>query len=155
MSIESDVADVIFFYSKEHMYGEFSNFFRCDFYLDNKRWMTVEHFFQAAKFAGDECYMEKIRLASSPKIARQLGQTRSICIAKGWDDNKERVMRRALHAKFTSCQNLKVLLLGTGAKLLVEASPYDYYWGCGSDGSGRNRLGCLLMELRDELLKGE
>lgn len=46
---------------------------------------------------------------------------------------------------------LRDLLLSTNSKNLIEASPYDYYWGCGNDGSGQNRLGKLLMELRLEL----
>ena len=33
-------------------------------------------------------------------------------------------------------------------KELIESSPYDYYWGCGGDGSGKNRLGKILMEVR-------
>ena len=45
-------------------------------------------------------------------------------------------------------------LLATGDKELVENAPGDYYWGCGADGSGRNMLGRILMELRAEL-RGE
>lgn len=42
------------------------------------------------------------------------------------------------------------MLLATSAQL-VEASPHDYFWGRGVDGSGANHLGALLMRLRDEL----
>jgi len=45
---------------------------------------------------------------------------------------------------------LRELLLGTGHRELVEASPFDHYWGCGADGSGQNRLGRLLMKIREE-----
>lgn len=146
-----EVLDVIYFYSKEHAYGEFSNFYRCDFYLDDKKWMTVEHYYQASKFQGNSKYMEKIRLSNSPKIARQLGQSRGVDIVDGWDDIKEQLMAKALRAKFSNNDKLKGLLLETEGKNLVEASPYDYYWGCGGDGSGSNRLGELLMDLRKEL----
>jgi predicted NAD-dependent protein-ADP-ribosyltransferase YbiA (DUF1768 family) len=44
--------------------------------------------------------------------------------------------------------------MDTGTEELIEDSPVDYYWGCGADGSGKNMLGKLLMELREEL-KGE
>ena len=42
------------------------------------------------------------------------------------------------------------MLLATRAAL-VEASPHDYFWGRGVDGSGANHLGAALMRLRDEL----
>jgi N-glycosidase YbiA len=45
-------------------------------------------------------------------------------------------------------------LLATGDDLLVENAPGDYYWGCGKDGSGKNRLGTILMEVR-EILRRE
>jgi predicted NAD-dependent protein-ADP-ribosyltransferase YbiA (DUF1768 family) len=35
--------------------------------------------------------------------------------------------------------------------VLVEHTARDSYWGDGGDGSGRNRLGHLLMQLRAEL----
>jgi hypothetical protein len=34
---------------------------------------------------------------------------------------------------------------------LVEASPFDAYWGCGRSGKGKNRLGQLLMQVRAKL----
>ena len=59
-------------------------------------------------------------------------------------------MRRALRAKFGAHPALRALLLATGARPLVENAPADYYWGCGRSGTGRNRLGVLLMALRAE-----
>ena len=117
--------------------------------------MTVEHYFQASKFLNNASYMEKIRLSNTPKIARQLGQLRKVEMVDNWDDIKENVMRKALKAKFLNNKKLAELLLGTAEKSLVEASPYYSYWGCGSDGSGENRLGALLMELRSSLNSGE
>ncbi|KAG2454456.1 hypothetical protein HYH02_001475 [Chlamydomonas schloesseri] len=35
---------------------------------------------------------------------------------------------------------------------LVEASPHDYFWGAGYERTGQNKLGRLLMQVRDELL---
>ena len=43
------------------------------------------------------------------------------------------------------------LLLETEARELIENAPSDYYWGCGQTGTGKNRLGHLLMELRAAL----
>jgi hypothetical protein len=35
----------------------------------------------------------------------------------------------------------------------VENAPWDYYWGCGATGEGRNRLGEMLMELRAQFMQ--
>ena len=59
-------------------------------------------------------------------------------------------MKRALRLKFMNPQ-LRSLLLSTKNRMLVEDSPYDRYWGGGRDRKGRNRLGILLMEIRDEI----
>jgi predicted NAD-dependent protein-ADP-ribosyltransferase YbiA (DUF1768 family) len=37
----------------------------------------------------------------------------------------------------------------------VENSPIDYYWGCGADGSGKNNLGLILMEVREILRQNQ
>lgn len=94
-----------------------------------------------------------------------------------WYEQQTAVMKAALRAKFTSHHAPRAMLLSTaapssssgsgdsggaagatgpdGGRLLVEASPHDYYWGRGFDGSGQNMLGRLLMELRGELLAEE
>ena len=59
-------------------------------------------------------------------------------------------MRRALEAKFTQNEEIMRILLSIGDKILIEDSDTDYYWSCGSDQSGKNRLSVLLMELRDK-----
>ena len=65
-------------------------------------------------------------------------------------------MRRALRTKFEQHSKLKSLLLSTGDAELIEHTRNDSYWADGGDGSGKNRLGILLMELRAELvLKSE
>jgi len=46
---------------------------------------------------------------------------------------------------------LAELLLSTGEDTLAEAAPGDYYWGIGADGSGENRLGRILEQVRTEL----
>ena len=58
-------------------------------------------------------------------------------------------MYKALYHKFNQYLELKELLLETGDRKIVEHSPYDSYWGDGPDGKGLNRLGVLLMKLRD------
>ena len=61
----------------------------------------------------------------------------------------------ALYAKFTQHEPLMKLLLDTGDRKLVEHTSRDSYWGDGGDGSGQNKLGKLLMRLREELKEME
>ena len=60
-------------------------------------------------------------------------------------------MYEALKAKFTQHEELNELLLATGDKILIEHTENDSYWVDSGDGSGKNRLGKLLMRLRKEL----
>lgn len=143
------MVDIIYFYTSTDLYGELSNFAKIGFEAEGKYWATVEHYFQAKKFEGIP-YEDKIRKALSPKEARNMGRSRQYPLRVDWDDVKIDVMRFALKRKFTSNANAKDILLSTGSKLLVESSPFDFFWGYG-DGSGQNILGKLLMELRKEL----
>ncbi len=141
----------IYFYSaREGDYGAFSNFSRHGFELDDKYWKTSEHYFQAMKFEGTE-YEDKIREARSPKEAATLGRRRDFPLRKDWEVIKDDVMRRAVTKKFETHKELRNLLLSTGDSDIVENAPSDYYWGCGKDGSGKNMLGKILMEVRDKL----
>jgi len=41
--------------------------------------------------------------------------------------------------------------LETGDKPIVEENPGDSYWGNGPDGSGKNMLGKIIVEVRETL----
>ena len=60
-------------------------------------------------------------------------------------------MREALREKLAQHPALRSLLLKTDDAELVEHTRNDRYWADGGDGTGKNRLGQLLMELRAEL----
>jgi ribA/ribD-fused uncharacterized protein len=145
---------VINFYSTAGVYGCFSNFSRHAIHLKGKRWPTSEHYFQAQKFAG-ESDEEEIRTAGKPSLAASMGRERTRPLRRDWERVKENVMLDALRAKFTQHDDLKAILLGTGDAVLVEHTANDSYWGDGGDGSGKNRLGRLLMQLRAELRQAE
>ena len=138
------------FYHLREAYGAFSNFSAHPIFLKHMMWRTAEHYFQAQKFAGTE-HEERIRLAASPMIAARMGRDRAKPLRPDWESVKEEIMREALRAKFTQHGDLRELLLGTGEAALVEHTKNDRYWGDGGDGSGLNRLGALLMELRSAL----
>ena len=138
------------FYRVSEPYGEFSNFSPHPFELKGKIWPTAEHYFQAQKFAGTE-HEELVRLAKSPMVAARMGRSRERPLRQDWETAKEDIMREALLAKFTQHPSLRSLLLGTGDAELIEHTTNDRYWGDGGNGKGKNRLGQLLMELREKL----
>ena len=113
-------------------------------------WPTVEHFFQAAKFGGLS-YADFIRSAASPAEARKLGRDPGHPLRPDWNSVKEDVMMEALLAKFEQQPALAELLLSTGRATLVEDNPRDEYWGCGRGGDGANRMGVLLIQVRNRL----
>ncbi len=80
-----------------------------------------------------------------------MGEDRNRPLRPDWKDVKVDVMRDAVRAKFEQNAAIRQVLFGTGNANLVENVRSDYYWGCGADGSGKNRLGQILMEVRDSL----
>lgn len=140
----------IYFYSTKDQYGAFSNFSRHPFELDGLIWPTSEHYFQAQKFEDDE-YRERIRSTPSPMIAARLGRSRKVPIRSDWEERKDEFMYRAVLAKFQAHSDLKQLLSSTGQEEIIEKTTRDYYWGCGANGTGKNMLGRILMQVREEL----
>ena len=142
--------DAIRFYRTDDDYGEFSNFSRHRIFLDGQYWPTSEHYFQAQKF-DNPAHREEIRQANTPMIAAQLGRDRKKKLRRDWESAKDGVMKKAVLAKFSQHEELKTLLLSTGDALLIEHTSNDAYWGDGGDGHGRNRLGQILIQVREEL----
>lgn len=138
------------FYKINEQYGCFSNFAHYDFELDGKKWMTSEHYFQAQKFKGTE-YVEIIRLLDNPMKAAEMGRDRKLPLREDWEQVKDDIMRKAVFEKFSQNEEIKKILLSTGKENIVENTSNDYYWGCGKDGSGKNVLGKILMEVREKL----
>ncbi|QDE69484.1 NADAR domain-containing protein [Myxococcus xanthus] len=58
---------------------------------------------------------------------------------------------RAVLAKFETHADAREELLSTHDEQLIEKTTDEHYWGCGSAGTGKNRLGQLLMEVRSLL----
>ncbi|WP_437553485.1 NADAR family protein [Sorangium sp. So ce367] len=141
---------VIRFYRSGDAHGCFSNFSRHPVTLKGKVWPTSEHYFQAQKFPGTE-HEEVIRNAPGPGEAARMGRQRSRPLRPDWEQVKDDVMREVVLAKFTQHEDLRRALLDTGDAELVEHTANDAYWADGGDGSGRNMLGIILMEVRAQL----
>jgi N-glycosidase YbiA len=146
---------VIKFYSTDEDYGNFSNFSRHPITLDDRVWPTSEHYFQAQKFIDSPGYQEQIITAETPQEAAQLGRDKTYSIRKDWDSIRNDVMRLAVLQKFSEHQILRDELLSTEEEKIVEVTTDDYHWGEGSEGTGTNMLGIILMEVRYALREEE
>lgn len=112
---------------------------------------TVEHAYQARRIKPGDARKE-IKNAKSPMDAWRAAQ-------KYKDDPKYRVedhdkyetMVELCKAKMEQHPDIVDILKESRGRGLLKVYPTDYYWGTGADGSGKNILGHIWMELRDEL----
>ena len=140
----------ILFYNKDQPYYEFTNFAYYPIFVDENLFQTSEHYFQSQKLVGTP-YENHVSQLPTPRDAFEFPRQPHVAlwVREDWQRVKEDVMYKALYHKFDQYLELKEILLKTGDRKLVEHSPYDSYWGDGPDGKGLNRLGVLLMKLRD------
>jgi len=126
-------------------------------------WQSVEHYYQAQKFAGmndPEAEIIRQRIFESEsaeeaaKIGRRATRERSSLRRPDWFEKRQEIMREAVLSKFQTHEDLRHLLLSTNSNMIVEDSPHDFFWGVGVDGSGTNHLGKMLMSVRESLLAG-
>ena len=144
---EATNMDDILFGRIDEEYGIFSNFAPTPFEYAGRVWPTAEHAFQAAKTDVPE-EIDAIAAAETPKEAKRLG--REATMREFWDDEREEAMFRVLLAKY-KLPEPRAKLLSTGDARIVEHAPWDSYWGDGGDGTGQNRLGALLMQVRHQI----
>lgn len=120
-----------------------SNFYCAEVVYKGIRYQNNEAAFQAMKCP------EMARSFSSlnPSEAKRLG--RRVKLRPDWEDVKEDVMREVCFAKFFQHDDLRIQLLATAPAELIEGNDWgDKEWGM-CDGEGKNKLGKILMSLRD------
>lgn len=93
-----------------------------------------------------------------PSSAKRLG--RRVRLRSDWEEIKDDIMYQVVKDKFTQNEILRVKLLNTGDEYLEEDNVWhDNYWGvcqcvkC-QDKIGKNKLGKILMRVREELRGG-
>ncbi|MEU4083410.1 NADAR family protein [Streptomyces aureus] len=134
------------------------------FVVEGVAYATAEHWMMASKarlFRDAEAERQALA-AASPAQAKKAGR-----LVRGFDEavwERERfgiVVEGSVH-KFAAHPDLRAFLLGTGGRVLVEASPMDRVWGIGLAATdqgahdprrwrGANLLGFALMEARERL----
>ncbi|KAF2432804.1 DUF1768-domain-containing protein [Tothia fuscella] len=129
-------------------------------YATAEMWMMI----QKAKLFKDEEIASKMAATNDPKEHQALGRKVRNYDGKLWDENKLRIVEEGSYLKFTTSAGLKPLLLATGDRELVEASPVDKIWGIGfgeKDAEenrkywSQNLLGIALMNARTKIQEEE
>jgi N-glycosidase YbiA len=143
----------IYFYKLNAPYGCFSNFSPHPIELAGRKWATVEHYYQAHKFLGTEWeeLMERIHAAPTPELAAKIGRDPKHQPHPNWDLCKCELMYGAILQKFSTHLDIQQILLDTIDAEIIEDSPVDYFWGCGTERTGINHLGRILMQVRADL----
>jgi ribA/ribD-fused uncharacterized protein len=146
--------EIRFYRSNEKPYGVFSNLHRTAVAFEDQVFPTAEHAYQAGK-AAKPAVREWILSAPTPALVAMAAHgLYTWDIVPNWSKIKFDRMRGVLRAKFSQHPALRDLLLSTGNARLVEVgttdNPVNRLWG-EVNGKGKNMLGVLLMEVRDEL----
>lgn len=135
-------------------YRFLSNFWPAKVEFEGVRYDTAEHAYQAAKSLHPDA-REFIRNCGHAGEAKKHGK--NLVLREDWEQVKQQVMLDVLRSKFTLNTRLQEKLLATCDLELIEGNRWgDKIWGvCLRTREGQNRLGKLLMQVREELNQQE
>ncbi|GHH61091.1 hypothetical protein GCM10017774_86500 [Lentzea cavernae] len=144
--------------------GCLSQWWPCTFVVDGQPFASAEHYmmWRKALLFDDTSTASRVLAARTPAEAKALGRQVPGFSGDVWDASRFGIVVEANLAKFGQDPALRSYLLGTGSRVLVEASPQDRVWGIGLVASdpraadpaqwlGLNLLGEALMEVRTRL----
>ena len=144
--------------------GCLSQWWEARFEVEGISYPSAEHYMMAEKASlfADRAARDRILAAQSPGAAKAIGREVAGFDAELWQAHRFEIVVAGNVAKFGQTRALRAFLLGTGTRVLVEASPRDRIWGIGlaandadaadpSRWQGENLLGFALMEARARL----
>ncbi len=148
--------------------GIYSQWHPSKFSIAGIEYSSCEQYMMAMKaltFNDQESY-EAIMATTSPREQKELGRNVKNFNTDKWNEVCREYVYQGNLAKFTQNPSLKVELLKTEDREIVEASPYDKIWGIGMDVShrniedkskwlGKNWLGIEIMKVRETINKQE
>jgi ribA/ribD-fused uncharacterized protein len=155
--------EIVPFFKKIYV---FSNHYQCQFIVDNVQYTTSEQYYavQKARFHGCHDVAENIMKMTHPGAMKSAANGRNLpgFNSEKWRQVAGKIMAIGCYQKFSQNYKLREILLDTGHRELVEASPFDRVWGIGiaMDNPhirdrrlwrGDNLLGTILSKLREKL----
>ncbi len=148
--------------------GCLSQWWPVAFTIDGLRFATAEHYmmWRKATLFDDQATAAQILTVAHPHAAKLLGQQVTGFDQQVWEQRRYDVVVAGNVEKFGQHPALRAYLLGTGERVLVEASPLDQIWGIGLAADhpdaadparwrGLNLLGFALMRARTVLREQE
>ncbi|WP_336083903.1 NADAR family protein [Nocardia sp. SSK8] len=145
--------------------GCLSQWWPAAFVVDGVEFATAEHYmmWRKAVLFGDGATAERVLAVAHPAEAKKLGREIGGFDEGVWERERFGIVVAGNVAKFGGDARLRRYLLGTGDRVLVEASPRDRIWGIGlaaddpraadpGQWRGANLLGFALMRARAELV---
>jgi ribA/ribD-fused uncharacterized protein len=113
--------------------GCLSQWWSAQFAIDGLDFATAEHYmmWRKATLFGDDRAATQILAAPHPHAAKTLGRQVSGFDQRTWQEHRCDIVAAGNVAKFSQHPDLRRFLLGTGERVLVEASPVDAVWGSG------------------------
>ncbi|WP_245791431.1 NADAR family protein [Actinacidiphila rubida] len=144
--------------------GCLSQWWPSPFTVDGSVYATAEHWMMAgkARLFGDAEAERRAIAAGHPRDAKSAGRSVRDFDEDVWRRERFGLVVEGSTHKFRQHPDLRDFLLGTGSRVLVEASPLDRVWGIGLAAGdpaagdparwrGLNLLGFALMEARARL----
>jgi len=146
--------------------GPYSQWHKSDFEINRVTYNTCEQYMMAKKallFNDIESH-DKIMDSFDPREQKELGRGVKGFNRDVWEKECKRFVYDANFAKFTQNPELYDLIMLSGSKEFVEASPNDKIWGIGLSATdplawdkatwkGTNWLGETLMVVRSALYR--
>lgn len=160
----TDSIDAAYFWMPEDIpYGWLSHWYSAKMLDDEgNSFSTVEHYmmYHKAMLFGDNLVAQDILSLPTPGQAKAAGRRVTGFDKERWTKHREHIVFDGNFLKFSQHDKFKELLLETGNKPLVEASPEDKLWGIGfsavdaaqhRDQWGQNLCGIAIEEVRKKL----
>ncbi len=128
-------------------YRFLSNFEPCDVLFDGIIYPSSENAYQAAKSLDIEVRKKFVDISSTD--SKKIGKI--VEIRPDWNNIKLDIMYSIVFDKFTRNSKLGDQLIETGDRYLEETNYWkDTFWGV-CNGVGKNWLGRILMDVREQI----
>ncbi len=141
-------------YFCEPDYYPLSNFSAFAIEWKGRVWPTSEHAYQAEKYSNEEIIEKLFRSRSVDEVYR-IAQDHKSERRADWDEVKIDLMKDILKEKMKQHPIIETMLIESGDRPLIKDTWKDNFWGWGPNKDGKNMLGVLWMEVRNEVRKSQ
>ena len=132
-----------------------SAFFHHSLRWRNRTYISAEQAYQFAKLVHHKAPVttqRKMLHCRTSHACKQLAYKSIGTSSASWDSIKYDVMEEICVAKYQQCKRFKESLCKSGDAYLLHNTETDSTWGCGSDLEGLNKMGHILMNVRQRQL---